>query len=151
MKMLNAMRFGQVDAQTVNEFKKLTRTVEYTDGIGPTQLQVLPYLISLLADFCARYPTRKEVDNANETQLRQIASDAHVYSSLDLPGVDSKGQPVSAQAVERLLERMIAAKSLTLKVSIILYHWKAICYFDMTPGWSPSHAYQGDTHAHQLW
>lgn len=44
-----------------------------------------------------------------------------MYSSLDLPGVDSKGQSVSPQAVERLLERMIAAKSLTLKVGISLH------------------------------
>lgn len=43
VKMLNAMRFGLVDSSTINEFKKLTRAVEYTDGIGPTQLQVLPY------------------------------------------------------------------------------------------------------------
>ena len=59
------------------------------------------------------------MDIANETQLRQITSDPHVYSSLDLPGVDSKGQPVSLQAVERLLERMMATKTLTLKVGII--------------------------------
>ena len=120
VKMLNAMRFGQVDSHTVDEFKKLARAVEYTDGIGPTQLHVLPYLISLSAHFlCFRYPTRKEVDIANETQLRQITSDPHVYSSLDLPGVDSKGQSVSLQAVERLLERMMATKTLTLKVGII--------------------------------
>lgn len=52
VKMLNAMRFGQVDSHTVDEFKKLARAVEYTDGIGPTQLHVLPHLISLSAHFC---------------------------------------------------------------------------------------------------
>ena len=51
VKMLNAMRFGQVDSHTVDEFKKLTRAVEYTDGIGPTQLHVFAFLMSLLAHF----------------------------------------------------------------------------------------------------
>lgn len=36
--MLNAMRFGNLDTKAIEEFKKLSRPVEYTDGIGPTQL-----------------------------------------------------------------------------------------------------------------
>lgn len=36
--MLNAMRFGEMDGPAIEEFKKLSRPVIYTDGIGPTQL-----------------------------------------------------------------------------------------------------------------
>ncbi|KAH7912988.1 hypothetical protein BJ138DRAFT_1147009 [Hygrophoropsis aurantiaca] len=36
--MLNAMRFGQLEEQTIQAFKKLSRLVVYHDGIGPTQL-----------------------------------------------------------------------------------------------------------------
>lgn len=35
------MRLGELDAKAVEEFKKLSRPVEYPDGIGPTQLYVL--------------------------------------------------------------------------------------------------------------
>ena len=36
--MLNAMRFGELGGPAIEEFKKLSRPVIYTDGIGPTQL-----------------------------------------------------------------------------------------------------------------
>jgi ATP-dependent DNA helicase PIF1 len=32
------MRFGNLDAQTINAFKGLARKVTYTDGIDPTEL-----------------------------------------------------------------------------------------------------------------
>ena len=35
---------------------------------------------------------------------------------MDTPGYDSKGERVSQQTMERLLERLIAAKTVTLKV-----------------------------------
>jgi hypothetical protein len=43
--MLNAMRFGRLDARTVNEFKKLSRVVQYDDGIEPTELYAQSLLI----------------------------------------------------------------------------------------------------------
>jgi len=98
--MLNAMRFGELDAKTTEEFKKLSRSVTYTDGIGPTQL----------------YPTRREVDNANEAQLRQLPGGPQSYESMDTPGYDSKGEIISQQKVERVLERLVAAKMVSLKV-----------------------------------
>ncbi|EGO02746.1 hypothetical protein SERLA73DRAFT_131020 [Serpula lacrymans var. lacrymans S7.3] len=36
--MLNSMRFGKLDPKSVEAFRKLSRPVKYTDGIGPTQL-----------------------------------------------------------------------------------------------------------------
>ena len=38
--MLNAMRFGKLDAKTTQAFKALSRPVVYTDGIEPTELYV---------------------------------------------------------------------------------------------------------------
>ena len=36
--MLNAMRFGNLDAATALSFRKLSREVKYDDGIEPTEL-----------------------------------------------------------------------------------------------------------------
>jgi len=98
--MLNSMRFGQMDASAIEAFKKLSRPVKYTDGIGPTQL----------------YPTRHEVDKANETQLNRLPDSAHTYQSMDLPGHNAKGERVSQQTMERLLERLITSKTISLKI-----------------------------------
>jgi hypothetical protein len=62
------------------------------------------------------YPTRHEVDHANETRLKQLSGDLHTYQALDLPGQDSKGEKVSRETMERLLERLVAAKMISLKV-----------------------------------
>lgn len=116
--MLNAMRFGELDAKATEDFKKLSRPVKYTDGIGPTQLYGFIGIILVDRRLCSisRYPTRREVDNANETRLKQLPDTIHVYQSLDVPGLDSKRERVSQQAMERLLERLVAAKTVSLKV-----------------------------------
>ncbi len=36
--MLNAMRFGKMDAHATLSFRKLSRQVQYDDGIEPTEL-----------------------------------------------------------------------------------------------------------------
>lgn len=36
--MLNAMRFGHLEPETVQKFKDLSRAVRYDDGIEPTDL-----------------------------------------------------------------------------------------------------------------
>jgi hypothetical protein len=50
--MLNAMRFGRLNTHTVNEFKKLSRVVQYEDGIEPTELCVLCVLSLLTRNVC---------------------------------------------------------------------------------------------------
>lgn len=117
--ILNSMRFGQMDPSTVEQFKKLSRPVNYTDGIGPTQLYScrLNLFLTFHQDSIFRYPTRHEVDKANETRLKELPDKAHTYQSMDLPGRDSKGERISEQTMERLLERLIASKIISLKVS----------------------------------
>lgn len=36
--MLNAMRFGQLNSRTIEEFNKLSRPLVYNDGIEPTEM-----------------------------------------------------------------------------------------------------------------
>ena len=36
--MLNAMRFGKLDAEAIMAFRELSREVHYDDGVEPTEL-----------------------------------------------------------------------------------------------------------------
>lgn len=38
--MLNEMRFGRLNSETIKAFQKLSRPVKYTDDIEPTELYV---------------------------------------------------------------------------------------------------------------
>lgn len=98
--MLNALRFGSLDSKTINVFKNLSRKVVYPDGIDPTEL----------------FSTRKEVDNANFTRLRQLNTELHTYNAREYPGIDSNGEKVTEVKMERLLERLVIPKSIQLKV-----------------------------------
>jgi hypothetical protein len=40
---------------------------------------------------------------------------------MDLPGRDSKGERLSEQTMERLLERLVASKMISLKVGINIH------------------------------
>jgi hypothetical protein len=46
--MLNAMRFGKLDKVSIQAFQSLSRSVEYDDGIGPTQLYGWLYVCVIL-------------------------------------------------------------------------------------------------------
>ncbi|GLB36504.1 putative dna repair and recombination [Lyophyllum shimeji] len=102
--MLNAMRFGQIDAKAVAAFSTLSRKVEYADGIEPTEL----------------FSTRQEVDNANASRLRQLNTESHTYVASDYAGVDSNGHPITPMQMSRLLERLVVQKQIHLKVRPIL-------------------------------
>ncbi|KAH9044703.1 hypothetical protein EDB85DRAFT_1854804, partial [Lactarius pseudohatsudake] len=99
--MLNDMRRGQISKQFIPKFHQLSRAVVYDDGIGPTEL----------------YPTRSEVENANNTHLAQIKENAVPFKAMDLPGLDKDGTPrVTLQEMERLLDRLVALPTVVLKV-----------------------------------
>ena len=64
-----------------------------------------------------RYPTRNEVERANNTRLAQITEDPVYFRAVDRPGLDEEGNPrVSLQEMERLLDRLVALPTLVLKV-----------------------------------
>ncbi|KIJ07606.1 hypothetical protein PAXINDRAFT_158369 [Paxillus involutus ATCC 200175] len=98
--MLNLMRFGRLDDETIQAFYKLSRPLHYDDGIGPTQL----------------YPTRAEVNRANQTRLHALPGQIIQYDATDTAGSDSNGVRVSEQQMERLLERLVAPRVIQLKV-----------------------------------
>ncbi|KAH7929347.1 hypothetical protein BV22DRAFT_1002943, partial [Leucogyrophana mollusca] len=99
--MLNAMRFGNLEPETIRAFKQLSRTVTYHDGIGPTQL----------------FPTRREVDAANKQRLDRLPGAVIGYRATDSPGYDSNGRAVPVEQMERLLERLVVPPLVSLKVS----------------------------------
>ncbi|KAF8634433.1 hypothetical protein AX15_000883 [Amanita polypyramis BW_CC] len=98
--MLNAIRFGRTNTKITRAFKQLSRTVVYEDGIDPTEL----------------FPTRLEVEHVNKARLSQLSNVARIYDARDAPGYDSSDQRVTIAQMERLLDRMVARKSLVLKV-----------------------------------
>ncbi|KAG6843196.1 hypothetical protein H0H93_001910, partial [Arthromyces matolae] len=97
--MLNAMRFGQADKEMTRAFVALSRKVEYTDDIEPTEL----------------FATRHEVDKANTFRLSKLQTESHTYDANDVPGVDTFGNPVSTQQMERLLKRLVVPRQIQLK------------------------------------
>ncbi|KAI0336180.1 hypothetical protein GY45DRAFT_1238914 [Cubamyces sp. BRFM 1775] len=98
--MLNAMRYGRMNAETTKAFRDLSRPVTYTDGIEPTEL----------------YPTRQEVDSANSHRLKQLPENSRLYHALDLPGRDEEGHKYPPLRIERALRDVIVPKVLALKV-----------------------------------
>lgn len=40
--MLNEMRFGKLSSESIQTFRGLSRSIDYDDGIGPTELYVTP-------------------------------------------------------------------------------------------------------------
>lgn len=66
------------------------------------------------------FPTRKEVDYANQYRLARLPGQSSTYEARDSAGIDSKGQPVNLVARDKLLERLVVPKVVQLKVLIIL-------------------------------
>ncbi|KAI6136943.1 P-loop containing nucleoside triphosphate hydrolase protein [Pisolithus sp. B1] len=98
--MLNLLRWGVTNSEVVQAFRALARPVSYTDGIGPTEL----------------YPLRAEVERANRTRLDALPGSGTRYDATDTPGINSYGEKVSLPQMERLLDRLVAPRSILLKV-----------------------------------
>ncbi|UKZ71826.1 uncharacterized protein TrAtP1_013376 [Trichoderma atroviride] len=90
--MLNEMRLGQISQQTVDTFKKLSRPLEFNDGVESAEL----------------FPTRAQVDGSNERRLRELPGQPNRYDAIDTGDVNVR---------EKLLQNMMAPKSIELKVS----------------------------------
>ncbi|KAA1082751.1 hypothetical protein PGT21_050071 [Puccinia graminis f. sp. tritici] len=90
--MLNEMRMGELTRDSIQRFYKLSRELNFGDGIEPTEL----------------YPTRNEVERSNATRLAALKTEARVYAA-----IDSGKAPPEQRA--RDLANMMAVPSLTLK------------------------------------
>lgn len=100
--MLNEMRFGEMSESTINIFRGLNRNVNYEDNVQPTEL----------------FPHREQVDGANRTRLSQLPGESQIYVAFDTTGTDLNGNKVNDVQRDRLLDRLVVPKILTLKVSI---------------------------------
>lgn len=90
--MLNEMRLGQISQQTVDTFKKLSRPLEFNDGVESAEL----------------FPTRAQVDGSNERRLRELPGNPNRYDAMDTGDVNIR---------DKLLANMMAPKSIELKVN----------------------------------
>lgn len=88
--MLNALRYGNLDDAMVQKFRALSRRVNYTDGIEPTEL----------------YPTRAEVKLANLLRLRNLPGQSRFFKAID---------NVSDPQYKRLYDNMMCEEVLELK------------------------------------
>lgn len=69
------------------------------------------------------FPTRREVEYANNKRLDRIDSELFIFNSLDMAGNIASFSCISPDGMSRLLDRVIAAKKVRLKVGICsVYH-----------------------------
>ncbi|EWC48606.1 hypothetical protein DRE_01828 [Drechslerella stenobrocha 248] len=92
--MLNEMRLGALTPDSIARFKKLSRSLDFDDGLQATEL----------------FPTRREVENANNRQLQGLKADFERYTSID----DSPSLDEAAR--EKLLSNCMAPRVLELKI-----------------------------------
>lgn len=111
------MRFGELDQETIEKFQSLSRAITYNDGIEPTEMCVLAILLlSTIYIDPVRYARRSEVDNANSARLRDLSGPPHTYQARDTPGLDVRGQTISREQMEKLLDRLVCQRQITVKV-----------------------------------
>ncbi|KAG0699710.1 hypothetical protein DFH29DRAFT_35092 [Suillus ampliporus] len=98
--MLSATRSGKLDDWHIHEFMKLSRAVEYSDGISPTQL----------------FPLKSQVENCNKMHLDVLPGGTLTYTAMDSRGFNMYGTRISVNIAEGLLDRLVAPKVISLKV-----------------------------------
>ncbi len=57
-----------------------------------------------------------EVEKANTLRLSELPDPSHAYPSIDTPGRDSNGYPLTPGRTRDILERLVAQREVTLKV-----------------------------------
>jgi ATP-dependent DNA helicase PIF1 len=103
--MLNEMRFGTLSGESIKIFKSLASPKDYNDGIDPTEL----------------FPTRREVDEANEKRMRALGGEKVKFNADDWvnpeePRFDNKEHAdLSNMMVPNVLELKVNAQVMLLK------------------------------------
>lgn len=72
---------------------------------------------SLTICLLTSFPLRAEVEGHNNSRLDELTGNAHIYHSMDSRGYNAKGELVEKEMAQRLLERLVAPRSLSLKVT----------------------------------
>lgn len=91
--MLNEMREGRLTQASIAEFKKLDRPLSFQDDLDATEL----------------FPTRQEVDRANQLRMQQLHGETHTFEARD-------GGTITDKAMrDRLLGNCMAPEAIHLK------------------------------------
>lgn len=94
IRMLNALRTGLLTPDIIQEFKALSRQVNYEDGLAPTQL----------------FPLRQQVTEANNTRMRELEGRIFTYNAYDACAYPDD------RAAKQGLENLMAVSKLELKI-----------------------------------
>ncbi|KAG1716789.1 hypothetical protein ID866_387 [Astraeus odoratus] len=98
--MLSAVREGRLENWHREEFRRLSRPRNYDDGIEPTQL----------------FPLKASVERCNQEKLQKLPGEARLFKAMDSYGYDIYDIPIDPRMGEQLLQRLVVAKEITLKV-----------------------------------
>lgn len=123
--LLNEMRFGKLSAQNQSRLKALSRQVRYRDLVEPTELYAPATLLERCSsDHCfSRFPTKREVQFANDSRLSKLTGPVHTFRATDQPGKNDKDQYITYQQATAQLDRCVLAPELmTLKVGNSALH-----------------------------
>ena len=90
--MLNEMRLGRLTPASINTFRSLSRPLNFKDAIDATEL----------------FPTRAEVDRANQTRMTNLSGSEMVFTAMDSGSQD----PVTRK---KTLSNSLAPEVLTVK------------------------------------
>jgi hypothetical protein len=61
------------------------------------------------------------VENANSSRLQQLPGAPYMFRAQDTPGVNSKNERISLEQMDRVLERLVATKFISLKVGLHVF------------------------------
>ncbi|KAF8600723.1 hypothetical protein BDV93DRAFT_258935 [Ceratobasidium sp. AG-I] len=92
--MLNDMRLGLVSEASSKLFLSLDRTVEYNDGILPTEI----------------FPLRRLADAANKRQMDLLKGEQIAFKAQDVFGEDLYGKPITPERGIPLLDRKVTTR-----------------------------------------
>ena len=113
------MRFGKLSERSKSRLMALSRQPEYSDPVEPTELYVpVASLGRCLAKFrFRRFPTKREVQFANDSRLAKLRGVARTFRCRDHPGTDDKDLDITLDQAKSVLNRyVLAPEAMALKV-----------------------------------
>ncbi|THU91662.1 hypothetical protein K435DRAFT_673653, partial [Dendrothele bispora CBS 962.96] len=123
--LLGQMRIGKLSQEHIRLLLSLSRPLRYPDGIEPSYL----------------FPLRAEVDACNQSRLQALKSPAVTYEAMESAGVDVFGQLIDKESALKLLDRLVAPRTITLKVIISRHVLLEQTRLTFSVGWGTSDAH----------
>jgi len=56
------------------------------------------------------------VEGCNNRRLNELIGDTQLYQAMDSRGYNAKGEPIDKDIAQRLLDRLVASREISLKV-----------------------------------